>query len=814
MNLKTDNLTIGYDRDIVGNICIEAVPGRIVTLIGPNGCGKSTLLKTVTGQLKKRGGVIFLDGKDMGRIDGVKVARHMSMVMTSAVRPELMTCLEVISMGRYPYTGMLGILSDEDKRIVEDTITMTGTQDLRDRQFMSISDGQKQRVMLARAICQEPDVLILDEPTSYLDIKYKLDILTRIKKLVEDRGIAVVMSLHELDIAMKISDYVVAMGEGRILRQGTPGEVFEEGFIRRLYDIEGESLDLLGCVPWIEEKERELYNNAHYEMNNDICKEKAVDKDIRDRHKAAAIMIQGTMSSVGKSLITAGLCRIFADDGYRVAPFKSQNMALNSYITKDGGEMGRAQVVQAECARTEPDVDMNPVLLKPNDDRTSQVIVRGRVVGNMKAAEYFEYKKELKPIIKEAYDRLAEANDIIVIEGAGSPVELNLKDNDIVNMGVAGLVDASVLLVGDIDRGGVFAQLQGTLDLLEPSERDRVKGLIVNKFRGDPALFEKGINILEEKTGTRVLGLVPYMRLNIDDEDSLSDKLNNKHYAIGYAPDIAVIRFPHISNYTDFDVFSQPPLRSVRYVDRVDELCKPDMLILPGTKNTLSDLDWFRETGLFDKVKELAGHGTVVMGICGGYQMLGRSISDGADSRDVVTGLGLLPVDTVMEDEKTTIRYKGEITGATGILKELVGTSVEGYEIHMGRTSPCSDLHEFTSDKLSPNDNLCEITSGECVPDEDLCEFTSGGTGYCRDNVYGTYIHGLFDSADFLAGLISIISKATGSDYVLNIDEIISRSEYKEQQYMKLAQELRTSLDMDAIYSLLNVKTGIISTKC
>ncbi|MCR5232463.1 MAG: cobyric acid synthase [Lachnospiraceae bacterium] len=807
MNLKTDNLTIGYDRDIVGNICIEAVPGRIVTLIGPNGCGKSTLLKTVTGQLKKRGGVIFLDGKDMGRIDGVKVARHMSMVMTSAVRPELMTCLEVISMGRYPYTGMLGILSDEDKRIVEDTITMTGTQDLRDRQFMSISDGQKQRVMLARAICQEPDVLILDEPTSYLDIKYKLDILTRIKKLVEDRGIAVVMSLHELDIAMKISDYVVAMGEGRILRQGTPGEVFEEGFIRRLYGIEGESLDLFGCVPWIEAKDRELYNNAYYEMGDDICKEKAVDKDIRDRHKAAAIMIQGTMSSVGKSLITAGLCRIFADDGYRVAPFKSQNMALNSYITKDGGEMGRAQVVQAECARTEPDVDMNPVLLKPNDDRTSQVIVRGRVVGNMKAAEYFEYKKELKPIIKEAYDRLAEANDIIVIEGAGSPVELNLKDNDIVNMGVAGLVDASVLLVGDIDRGGVFAQLQGTLDLLEPSERDRVKGLIVNKFRGDPALFEKGINILEEKTGTRVLGLVPYMKLNIDDEDSLSDKLNNKHYAIGYAPDIAVIRFPHISNYTDFDVFSQPPLRSVRYVDRVDELCKPDMLILPGTKNTLSDLDWFRETGLFDRVKELAGHGTVVMGICGGYQMLGRSIIDGADSRDVVTGLGLLPVDTVMEDEKTTIRYKGEITGATGILKELVGTSVEGYEIHMGRTSPCSDLHEFTSDKLSPNDNLCEITSGECVPDEDLCEFTSGGTGYCRDNVYGTYIHGLFDSADFLAGLISMVSKATGSDYVLNIDEIISRSEYKEQQYVKLAQELRTSLDMDAIYSLLNEKT-------
>ena len=482
-------------------------------------------------------------------------------------------------------------------------------------------------------------------------------------------------------------------------------------------------------------------------------------------------------------------------------------MALNSYITKDGGEMGRAQVVQAECARTEPDVDMNPVLLKPNDDRTSQVIVRGRVVGNMKAAEYFEYKKELKPIIKEAYDRLAEANDIIVIEGAGSPVELNLKDNDIVNMGVAGLVDASVLLVGDIDRGGVFAQLQGTLDLLEPSERDRVKGLIVNKFRGDPALFEKGISILEEKTGTRVLGLVPYMRLNIDDEDSLSDKLNNKHYAIGYAPDIAVIRFPHISNYTDFDVFSQPPLRSVRYVDRVDELCKPNMLILPGTKNTLSDLDWFRETGLFDKVKELAGHGTVVMGICGGYQMLGRSISDGADSRDVVTGLGLLPVDTVMEDEKTTIRYKGEITGATGILKGLAGTAVEGYEIHMGRTSPCKDLCDITTGQSSYTENPGEFISGGILPIDDLYEFTSGGTGYCRDNVYGTYVHGLFDSADFLAGLINSVSEAAGNNYVLNPDEIVNRSEFKEQQYAKLAQELRKSLDINAIYSLLKLKS-------
>lgn len=491
--------------------------------------------------------------------------------------------------------------------------------------------------------------------------------------------------------------------------------------------------------------------------------------------KARVIMIQGTMSNAGKSIIAAGLCRIFSDAGYRVAPFKSQNMALNSYVTKEGLEMGRAQVMQAECARTEPSVLMNPILLKPTSDVGSQVIVNGRAIGNMKAMEYFRNKKKFVKDIMEAYDKLAAMNDIIVVEGAGSPVEMNLKKDDIVNMGLAEMLDAPVLLVGDIDRGGVFAQLLGTLDLLEEDERKRVKGLIVNKFRGDSRLFEDGVKILEERGKTRVLGVVPYMQVKLDDEDSLSERFENKAVK---AFDIAVIRLGHISNYTDFDTFEQTEGISLRYVSDSCELGDPDIIIIPGTKNTIDDLKKIKDEGLAELIKKKAVSGTCIFGICGGYQMLGRNISDplGVETGGSVEGLGLLPMDTVLEGEKTLQVYKGSITGATGVLKEIGNREIEGYEIHMGSTKPY----------------------------EDLCEFTSGGTGYCRGNIYGTYIHGFFDKKEVCVPILERVAEQRGKR--IDTDSVSDYKVFKESQYDKLARGLKDSLDMERIYEIMGVE--------
>ena len=340
--------------------------------------------------------------------------------------------------------------------------------------------------------------------------------------------------------------------------------------------------------------------------------------------KAKCIMVQGTMSGAGKSLLCAALCRIFAQDGYRVAPFKSQNMALNSFVTRDGAEMGRAQVVQAQAAGAEPDVRMNPILLKPSSDVGSQVIVNGRARGQMSAADYFRMKRSLIPDILEAYNSLAAENDIIVIEGAGSPAEINLKADDIVNMGLAKLVDAPVLLAGDIDRGGVFAQLYGTVELLEADERARIRGLIINKFRGDVEILRPGLAMLEEKTQLPVVGVVPYLRVEIEDEDSLSDRLEAKNAVKPL--DIAILRLPHVSNFTDFIPLEQHPLLGVRYVQRTRQLGAPDLVILPGTKNTMDDLRWLRESGLEAAVLRLSAAGTPVLGVCGGYQMLGEEL--------------------------------------------------------------------------------------------------------------------------------------------------------------------------------------------
>ena len=484
---------------------------------------------------------------------------------------------------------------------------------------------------------------------------------------------------------------------------------------------------------------------------------------------AKVIMIQGTMSNAGKSLLAAGLCRIFRQDGYRVAPFKSQNMALNSYITEDGLEMGRAQVMQAEAAGIKPMVCMNPILLKPTNHTGSQVIVNGEVIGNMPAREYFAYKKQLIPEIKKAFRELEDYADIIVIEGAGSPAEINLKQNDIVNMGLAKMVDAPVLLVGDIDRGGVFAQLLGTLMLLEEDEKSRVKGLIINKFRGDKSILDPGIEMLEEKGNVKVAGVVPYMNLALEDEDSLTERFDKKEEGL---IDIAVIRYPRISNFTDFNIFEQMPGVTVRYVTSISELHHPDIIFLPGSKNTMGDLKWMRQNGLEAAVKKFAVD-IPVFGICGGYQMLGDEISDPDEVEEgrSMRGMELLPVVTVLQKQKQRGQTEGKIAQVSGILNGISGCGFDGYEIHMGKTG-------WSEKKEKQPENV--ISAG---------------------NGYGSYIHGLFDHAETADVILHALAEKKGVS--LQGGEMEDYRTFKEKQYDKLADTLRVYLDMEEIYGML-----------
>lgn len=483
---------------------------------------------------------------------------------------------------------------------------------------------------------------------------------------------------------------------------------------------------------------------------------------------AKNIMIQGTMSNAGKSLLCAGLCRIFRQDGYRVAPFKSQNMALNSFITADGGEMGRAQVVQAEAAGIEPDVRMNPILLKPTTDVGSQVIVNGVVQGNMRAMEYYRRKREYVPAVLEAYDSLAAENDIIVIEGAGSPAEINLKQADIVNMGLAKLVDAPVLLVGDIDRGGVFAQLYGTVALLEPEEKARIKGTIVNKFRGDRKILEPGLETLEQLCGVPVAGVIPYVHVDIDDEDSLSTRFTRDTGRKDI--DLAVIRLPRISNFTDFAPFERFENVSVRYVEKVSDLHDPDMILLPGTKSTIADLKWLRESGLEAAVLKAASAGTPIFGICGGYQMLGRTVSDPeqveAAGISEISGMNLLDMDTLFRGEKVQTQTEGIFENIPGLFSCLNGLAYQGYEIHMGRSM----------------------------------ERRSAVT--CKGNVYGSYIHGIFDAPGVAEAILGALCRKKGLDPA-RLGSFDPKA-YKEAQYDKLADAVRSGLDMDLVYRVLN----------
>lgn len=501
---------------------------------------------------------------------------------------------------------------------------------------------------------------------------------------------------------------------------------------------------------------------------------------------AKTIMIQGTMSNAGKSLVTAGLCRIFHQDGRKVAPFKSQNMALNSFITASGAEMGRAQVVQAEAAGIEPEVMMNPILLKPTSDCGSQVIVDGNAIGTMTAAEYFKMKHKLVNYIMADFEKLTNKYDTIVIEGAGSPAEINLKSQDIVNMGMARRAKAPVLLVADIDRGGVFASIYGTLMLLEDEERAMVKGVIINKFRGDIDILKPGLEMLEAKTGVPVVGVLPMMNIDIEDEDSLSERLS-AHTPVELI-DIAVIRTPRMSNYTDFNVFGLLEGVSLRYVQKVEDLHNPDMIIIPGSKNTIGDLKWMRQNGLEASILQKAHAGTVIFGVCGGYQILGKNISDpyGVEAGGDTAGMGLLPTETVFAEKKRTIQMHGNFDKVEGVFADLSGKEFHGYEIHSGVTT-------------FPEQQALTLAQPIHEPGELAPEGSQNISG--NMNIYGTYVHGIFDGNDIAATVVEALLRKKG---LTTADlKVVDFKTYKERQYDLLASQMRKYLDITKIKDIL-----------
>ena len=488
--------------------------------------------------------------------------------------------------------------------------------------------------------------------------------------------------------------------------------------------------------------------------------------------KAKTIMIQGTMSSAGKSLLVTGLCRLFHREGIRVAPFKSQNMALNSCVTGEGLEMGRAQAVQARAAGLEPSVLMNPVLLKPTSDHQSQIIVQGEVWDTMDAREYYRRKADLIPYVTDSFGKLAEQEELIVIEGAGSPAEINLRENDFVNMGMAAIANAPVLLVGDIDRGGVFAQLYGTMKLLEPEEQKRIRGFLINKFRGDPSILEPGLRELEEKTGVPVLGVLPYLDVHVEEEDSLFEPREQAGEV-----NVAVIRFPRISNATDFLPLEDEEHIRLQYVTKVRELEDPDLIILPGTKSTMQDLNWLRSVGLDARILQYARRGTPILGICGGYQMLGEEIRDPEriEGWDSMRGLGLLPMITEFQGKKTRTVVTGTMRTVEGFWRCLAGQPVRGYEIHMG----VSDFH-----------------GGET-----FARIGETAEGRVVGNVAGSYLHGFFDEDPLRSAVVNALCKKR------NVIPAPPRSfrEEQEHQYDLVADALQEHLDMDAIRRIIGL---------
>ena len=504
--------------------------------------------------------------------------------------------------------------------------------------------------------------------------------------------------------------------------------------------------------------------------------------------RAKALMVQGTMSNVGKSLLVAGLARVLAREGFSVAPFKGQNMALNSGVTADGLEMGRAQVLQAQAAGVTPDARMNPVLLKPTGQGASQVVVRGRAVGTMPAREYFSYRASLAPVVRDAYESLAAEHDVVVIEGAGSPAEINLGPDAFVNMGMAHMAHAPVLLVGDIDPGGVFAQLCGTMGLLAPGDRRMVRALVVNKFRGDASILRPGLAQLEELCGVPVAGVVPYMRLDLDDEDSLSDRLRSRGKAPCALVDVACVRLPHLANFTDLAPLERHPQAGVRYVTEAGELGRPDVVVLPGTKSTLDDLAWLREAGLDACIQALAGQGTPVIGICGGYQMLGESLADprgveGAAGQ-TACGLGLLPVRTEFATQKRLACTDARLEAASEAFSWLAGLPLRGYEVHMGETLACTDV---------PGTGLVRAAGGRVI-------------GMARGCVLGTYLHGLFDAAGVADACVDALLRRRGLPGCGACVE--SADAWRERQLDVLADGVANALDMGLIHRIMDEGVG------
>lgn len=496
-----------------------------------------------------------------------------------------------------------------------------------------------------------------------------------------------------------------------------------------------------------------------------------------------AIMLQGTASDVGKSMLVAGLCRIFYQDGLRTAPFKSQNMALNSGITPDGKEMGRAQIFQAEAAGITPDVRMNPILLKPTSDRKAQIVLMGEVATNMDAVSYHDYKPRLREQILEVYQSLAQEYDVLVLEGAGSPAEINLRDRDIVNMGMAEMAQCPVILVADIDRGGVFASIYGTLALLHDHERARVKGVVINKFRGDVALLYSGIEQIEALTGVPVLGVMPWLEVDLEDEDGVALQKGKYRGASQREIDIAVVQLPHISNFTDFNALAAQPDVRVRYVRHADDLAGADMIILPGSKNTLGDLLWLQDTAFAHGILQAQRQGVPVLGICGGYQMLGDMLIDEVESGlGTLPGLGLLNTVTRFAPHKTTTQATATLADALpGWLAAASGMALRGYEIHMGETT--------LLDGVRPLMQLCK--NGQ---------YTADGAVSDNGQVFGTYLHGLFDSDAFTRALVNGLRErkgltALGSDF--------HYAHYKAQQFDILAESMRQHIDIEKIYSIM-----------
>ena len=485
-------------------------------------------------------------------------------------------------------------------------------------------------------------------------------------------------------------------------------------------------------------------------------------------------MVVGTSSGAGKSITVTALCRVLTKDGYKVSPFKSQNMALNSFVTKSGLEMGRAQVVQAYACMIEPEAYMNPILLKPTTDRKIQIIVNGKSIGNMSGIEYGKFKISLKPEIMKSYDYIRENYDISILEGAGSPVEINIKGEDIANMKMAEMADSPVILVADIDRGGVFASIYGTIMLMSEKERARVKGVIINKFRGDINILKSGLEEIEKLTGIPVIGVMPYTNVDIEDEDSVTERFKRLQKKKGI--NISVIKLKHISNFTDIDALRMVEDINIKYINSVDEMGEEDIIIIPGTKNTIDDLKELKDNGIATEIIKASKNGKVIIGICGGFQMLGEKIKDpyGIESEiKEIPGLGLLELETVMEKEKNTTQYEGKLSNCTGLLEGLEGEEIKGYEIHQGVTFG-------NESKVNDEDRIVTVVKGE--------------------NIFATYLHGIFENEKITRNILNKVRAKKGIELQM---KGITFDEYREQQLDKLEKIFRENVDIDKIYEIL-----------